>query len=192
MRALSRPCFKPHRALAVPAAMSTCMPTTPIPGKRMFTRPVMARVAYVTSPIPRLVSVEVVKALRPALRQRASVTVMRIVAVIDMAIKTVMAVKPGASSNKHPASKPIGSIVAVRSTVIGRVVEVSVRTPGSRPDVNADGNLGWRHRYTGQEGSCESCDSKRIDFEHDFSLIRSEFRFVQSFQTGQLEGQHNT
>jgi hypothetical protein len=124
------------------------MPTTPISGKRMFTRPVMARVAHVAPPIARLVSVEVIKALRSALRQRSSVTVMRIIAVVDMAIKAVMAVKPGARSKKHPANKPIGSIVAVRSTVIGRVVEVSVRTHGSRPDVYADGNLGWRHRYT--------------------------------------------
>jgi hypothetical protein len=108
----------------------------------------MARVAYVASPIPRLVSVEVVEALGSAVRQRSSVTVMRIKTVVDMAIKAVMAVKPGAGSKKHPANKPIGSIVAVRSTVIGRIVEVSVRTHGSRPDVYADGNLGWRHGCT--------------------------------------------
>jgi hypothetical protein len=94
------------------------MATTPKSGKGVFTRPVMARVAYVASPIPRLVCVEVVKALRPALRQRPSVTVMRIKAAVDMAIKAVRAVKPGASSKKHPANKPIGSIVAVRSTGI--------------------------------------------------------------------------
>jgi hypothetical protein len=124
------------------------MRTTPISGEGVFSFPFVGSVAYVASPIPRLVCLEVVKALRPALRQRSSVTVMRIKAVVDMAVKAVMAVKPGASSNKHPASKPIGSVVAVRNTVIWRIVEVPIRTHGSRPDVYADGNLGWRQGCT--------------------------------------------
>src|ERR1700722_15990580 len=128
--------------------MSTCMATTPKSGQGVFTFPFVGSVAYVASPIPRLVCLEVVKALRSALRHRSSVTVVRIKAVVDMAIKAVMAVEPGASPKKHPANKPIGSIVAVRSTVIWRIVEVSVRTHGSRPDVYADGNLGWRHGRT--------------------------------------------
>jgi hypothetical protein len=56
--------------------------------------------SYVASPIPRLVSLKVVEALCPALRQRSNVTVMRIKPVVDMAEKAVTAVKPGASSNK--------------------------------------------------------------------------------------------
>ncbi|MGA8554708.1 MAG: hypothetical protein WB630_09835 [Candidatus Acidiferrales bacterium] len=84
----------------------------------MFSLRFMAGLPYVASPIPRLVSLEVVEALCPALRQRSNVTVMRIKPVVDMAEKAVRAVKPGASSKKHPANKPIGPIVAVRSTVI--------------------------------------------------------------------------
>jgi hypothetical protein len=128
----------------VPPAMRT----TPISGEGVFGLPFMASIAYVASPIPRLVSLEMVEALRPALRQRSSITVMRIKAVVDMAEKTPMAVKPGASSKKHPANKPIGPIVAVRSTVIWGIVEVPVRTHGSRSNVYADGNLGSRHRCT--------------------------------------------
>jgi len=124
------------------------MPTTPISGKRVFRLPFMAGVAYVASPIPRLVCPEVVEALRPALRQRPNVTVMRIKAVVDMAEKAVTAVKPGARSKKHPANKPVGPIVAVRSTVIWFIVEIPIRTHGSRSDVYADGNLGLRHRCT--------------------------------------------
>jgi hypothetical protein len=124
------------------------MRTTPISGERVFSLPFMASVAYVASPIPRLVCLEVVEALRPVLRQRSCVTVMRIKAVVDMAEKAVRAVKPGASSKKHPANKPIGPIVAVRSTVIGGIVEVPVRAHGSRSDVYADGNLGLRHGCT--------------------------------------------
>jgi hypothetical protein len=124
------------------------MRATPISGECVFSLRVMASVAYVASPIPRLVSLEVIEALRSALRQRSIVTVMRIKAVVDMAEKAVRAVKPGASSDKHPANKPIGPIIAVRSTVIWSIVEVPVRAQGSRPDVHADSNLGSRHRCT--------------------------------------------
>jgi hypothetical protein len=128
----------------VPAAV----PTTSISGEGVFTPRFVASVADIASPIPRLISLEVVEALRTALGDRASVTVMRIIAVVDMAVKAVRAVKPGASSKKHPANKPIGPIVAVWSTVVWGIVEVPVRTDGSYSDVYADGNLGWRHGCT--------------------------------------------
>ena len=151
--------------------MSTRMRTTPISGEGVFSLPFVTGVAYVPSPISRLVCVEVVEALRPAFRQRSNVTVMRIKAVVDMAVKAARAVKPGASSKKHPLNKPIGPIIAVRSTIIWGIVEVPVRAHGSRSDVDADGNLGSRHGCTAQKASYESRESKRTDFEHDFSLF---------------------
>jgi hypothetical protein len=122
------------------------MPTTPISGEGVFSLRFMGGVAYVASPIPRLVSLEVVEALGSAFGQWSSVTVMRIKAVVDMAVKAGMAVKPGARSNKHPAQKPIRSVVTIRSTVIGRIVEVPVRTHRSYSDVYANVNLGLGHR----------------------------------------------
>jgi hypothetical protein len=113
----------------------------------MFRLGFMAGLAYVTSPIPRLVSLEVVEALRSALRQRSAVTVVRIIAVVHMTVESVIVVKPGACTNEHPASKPIWPVIAVRSAIIRGVVEVSVRAHGRRPHVYADGNLGWRHWY---------------------------------------------
>src|ERR1700684_4076369 len=124
------------------------MSTTAISGERVLSLRFVASLAYVASPIPRLVSLEVVEALRPALRHRSSVTVMRIKAVVDMAEKAATAVKPGARSKKHTPNKPLGTRVAVRSTVIWGIVEVPVRTHRSRSDVNADANLGSRHRCT--------------------------------------------
>ena len=124
------------------------MRTAPISGEGVFSLPFMDSLAYVASPIPRLVCLEVVEALRPAPRQRPNVTVMRIKAVVDMAEKAVRAMEPGTSSKKHPTNKPIGPIVAVRSTVIGSIVEVAIRTHWSRSDVYPDANLGWRHRGT--------------------------------------------
>ena len=126
--------------------MPTSMPATPISGERVLTPRFMASVAYVSSSISRLISLEVVEALGPALRQRSSVTVMRIKPVVDMSVKAVMAVKPRASSKKHPAHKPIRPVVAVRSTVIWGIVEVPVRAHGNRSDVYANLNLGLRHR----------------------------------------------
>jgi hypothetical protein len=78
--------------------MSSRVPATAISRERVFTIRFMPRVAYVTSPISRLISLKVVEALRPALRQRPSVTVMRVEPVIDMPVKAVRAVKPWACS----------------------------------------------------------------------------------------------
>jgi hypothetical protein len=117
------------------------MAAAPISGQGVFSAPIMARVAYVASPIPRLVSMEVVELLLAAPRQWSMVTVMRIKAVIDVAVKAVGTVKPRASTKKHTANKPIGPIVAERSTVIWGVVEVTIGT--NRRRSNADGNLGW-------------------------------------------------
>jgi hypothetical protein len=128
--------------LAVPPAMRTA----PISGQCVFIPRFMASVAYIAAAIARFVSLEVVEALRSALRQRSNVTVMRIKAVVDMAVKTVTPVKPGTSPNKYPANKPVGPIVTVRSTVIRGVVEIPVRAYGSHSDVYADANLGGRYR----------------------------------------------
>jgi hypothetical protein len=122
------------------------MATAPISGERVLGLPFMTSFAYVASPISRLVCLEVVEALRPALRDRSSVAVMRIKPVIDMSVKTVRAVKPRTCSKKHSANKPIRPVVAVRSTVIWGIVEVSVRTHGSWSDVYSNGNLSLRHR----------------------------------------------
>ena len=135
------------------------MRTAPISGEGVFSRPVMARVAYVTSPITRLICMEVVEALRPALGDRSSVSVVRVKAVVNMAVKAVRAMKPGTSSKKHPANKPIGTIIAVRSTVIWGVVEIPVGAHGSQSDVYADGDLGLPHRNTAQEARHKSCES---------------------------------
>jgi hypothetical protein len=132
------------RALSAPPAM----PTTSISGESVFSAAFMGSGAYVASPIPRLVGLEVVEALRSALRHRSSITVMRIEPVVDVAVKAVRTMKPRTSSKKHSTNKPIGPIVSVRSTVIRGVVEVSVRAHGRHPDIYADGNLRRRDGCT--------------------------------------------
>ena len=152
--------------------MSAAMRTAPVSGKRVFTTPLVGSGAYVTPTIPRLVCLKVVEALCSTRRQWSVVTVMGIEAIVDMAVKAMRAMEPRTGSNKHPANKPIGPVITVRSTVIRGIVEVTVRAHGSRPDVYADRNLGLHHRRTAQEASYQSCESKHTDFEHDFPLIR--------------------
>ena len=76
---------------------------------------------YVAFPISRLVAVEVVVGLLSARRHRSSVAMMRVKPIIHMAGEVVRAVEPGASSNKHAASKPIGPVVAVWRAVVWSV-----------------------------------------------------------------------
>jgi hypothetical protein len=132
-----------NHALAAATAMSS---TAAVSGKSVFIPRFMTGVTYVASAVARLVSMEVVEALRPAVRQRSSVTVMRIKAVVDVTVKTVRTVEPRACSKKHPANKPIRPVIAVRSTVIRGVIVVPVWAHGSWSDVYADRNLGRRHR----------------------------------------------
>jgi hypothetical protein len=124
--------------------VTTATVTARSPWQAVFTTTIMARIAYVTLPIASLVCVEVVKRLLSAARKRSSITVVRIIAVVDVAVKTVRTMKPGTSPNKHSSSKPIGPIVTVGSTVIGSIVEVPIGA--HRGHSNVDGNLGWRYR----------------------------------------------
>jgi hypothetical protein len=103
----------------------------------------MTGVAYVALPISRLVAVKMVELLFAAPRKRSVVTLTGVKAVVDVAIKAVGSVKPGASAKKHATNKPVGPIVAVRGTVIRSIVEVPVGAHRRHSDV--DGNLGWRH-----------------------------------------------
>jgi hypothetical protein len=108
----------------------------------MFIAAIVGSVAYVALGIMRLVSLEVVELRCAAWGQRAMVPMMRIVAIVDVAIEAVRAVEPGPSSNEHPARKPIRPVVTVGRTVIWRVVEVAVGA--HRCHSNVDGNLGRR------------------------------------------------
>jgi len=136
--------------------------------ERVFSGPIMARVAYVAFPVPRLVGLEVVERLRSAPRRRSSVTATRIIAVVDVAVKAAMAVKPGASSNEQPANEPIRPIVAVGSTGIWGIVEVPVGA--HRRDSNVNGNLGRRQGCGAQQSSSKSRENKNFRVKHDSSV----------------------
>jgi hypothetical protein len=118
----------------------------------VFAAPVMAGVAYMALPVPRLVSVKVVKRLLPALRHRSGITVMGVVAVVYVTIKAVMTVKPWASADEDPVTVPIRPVVSVDGAVIRSVVVIPVGTSRLNTDVDTDLRLCF-------ESGCHQADS---------------------------------
>ena len=123
---------------------------------------------YVTPSIPRLVAMEVVEGCLPATRHRPVITVMRVVAVINMPEEPTRTVEPGSSSQKHSADKPVRPVIAVRSAVVRSIVEVSVGAYGGWPYVYANGNLRRSRLRTHQQGSGENRESKNLTIRHNF------------------------
>ncbi len=102
----------------------------------VFAAPVMWRSTRVAMLIVRRVRLEAVERVLPAFRQRSMVAVARIVALVDMAIKPMRSVEPGAGPDEYPSSEPIRTIVAIRCTVIRSIREVAVGANWSHPDVD--------------------------------------------------------
>ena len=98
-----------------------------ISGAVLLARLVAGISSDVASPIPSFVRVEVAERLLSALGPRAFVTVVRIIAVIDVTGEASGSMEPSGRPDEYSAHEKIGSIVAVGSTVIRSIVKVSVR-----------------------------------------------------------------
>ena len=129
--------------------------TAPLSSRAVFTGSVMASIPDVTLPVSRLVRVEVIERPFATLWQRSIVTATRIIAIVNVAVKAVTAVKPGASSDKKSAIEPIRSIVAIRRTAVGGVVVITVRTVRGYAYVNA--NLGLSIASWGRQPDSHNC-----------------------------------
>jgi hypothetical protein len=129
--------------------------TAPLSSRAVFTGSVMASIPDVTLPVSRLVRVEVIERPFATLWQRSIVTATRIIAIVNVAVKAVTAVKPGASSDKKSAIEPIRSIVAIRRTAVGGVVVITVRTVRGYAYVNA--NLGLSIASGGRQPDSHNC-----------------------------------
>ena len=122
-------------AMASAAGMASALES----GAAFATR-AMIGIAYVALSVTSFVSLEMVEWLRPALGHRAVVAIMGIIAVVDVTVEAMRAVKPGAGSDEDSAAEPIRPVVAVGRAVVGGVVVVPVGTNRSCPD--AYPNLG--------------------------------------------------
>ena len=98
----------------------------------------MALAHRVAVSVPHLVSVEVIEGFISTFRMRTSVAVMRIEAIINVAVEAVRAVEPWADADEHSAVEPLGSVVSVRSAVVWREVVVAIRATRFWSDVDRD------------------------------------------------------
>jgi hypothetical protein len=71
-------------------------------------------------------------------RQRASVPVANVEAIVDMSAKVCRAMKPPAGTDKGTAHEPFRSVVTIGRAGIGGVVVVTVRAYGFDPDADAN------------------------------------------------------
>jgi hypothetical protein len=110
----------------------------------MFAASIVVGGAYVTSPVSRLIPLEMGKRLCSSCRHRSSISMVRIKSIINVAIEAVRTVKPWSGANEHASDKPIGPVVAVGRTVIRRVIEVPIRAIGLRSKVYAHADLSRR------------------------------------------------
>ena len=128
----------------------------------------VAGVPRMPSTIPRLVPVEVVELPLPALGYRPVIAIVRVEAIVHMAVKSVMAVEPGPRSNKYSAVKPVLPVIAVGSTLIGLIVKVPIGA--FRRHTNTDANLRASLRCATDQRHTECCKSKNFTVRHNFSF----------------------
>jgi hypothetical protein len=99
-------------------------------------------IPYMAMTIPRLVSVEMVEPLSSAFRQGSTISVVRIKAVVDVAVEAAPPVKPRTGPDKYAAIKPVGPVVAVGSAIVRWVIEVPIGAYRRRANVDTDRDLG--------------------------------------------------
>jgi hypothetical protein len=88
--------------------------------------------------IAGLIALEVVERLCAAVREWTGVTVVRIVAVVDVTVPAAGAVEPGSGAQKDSAIEPIGAVIAIRGAIIWCIVEIAVGANGLDSDADDD------------------------------------------------------
>ena len=141
------------------SAMFTAAPTV-ISRQRVFTAPFVGSRANMAVPIPRLIGLEVIEWMRPAIGQRSVISVARIKTVVNVSVKSVRPVEPGTCPDENSAYEPVGPIVTIWSTIIGSIVKVPVRA--HRRDADVDGNLCRRNWSPADHGGRKNRESKRF------------------------------
>ena len=136
----SGPFAKPIPLAVAASTTGVTAPTTRMPSSRksgaVLAAPGMARSTRVAMLIVRRVCLEAAERVFPAFWQWTMVAVARIVALVDVAIKPMRPVKPGAGPDEYSSSEPIRTIVAVGCTIIWSIGEVAVGAHWSHPNVD--------------------------------------------------------
>lgn len=86
---------------------------------------------------------------------RAVVSVVGMEMIIDVAVETLGAMKPGAGADEDATSKPLRAIIAVGSAIVGRNVIVAVGAHRRNSDIY--GNLSLRFGSINRKTNCSNC-----------------------------------
>src|SRR5580658_10020077 len=108
---------------------------------RMLAACIMVGVPDMASSIARFVPAESVEGVLATGWQGTAIAVMRIVAIVYVAIETVGSVEPGSGTDEDAAVESIRSVVAIGRAVIRRVVEIAIGTVRLGTNVDADADL---------------------------------------------------
>src|SRR5579875_2290217 len=155
-------------ALTVTAAVAA---PVRIPGNMLAAR-IMAGHADMASSVARFVAMKPIEWPFAALWERTSVSIMRIPAIIDVPVEAVGTVEPRTGANEDASDKPIGPIVAVRSAVVRRIVEVAIGTDRLRSNVHAEGNLSGNCGFGHHQHNGKTRKSKHLPDRHKLLLLR--------------------
>ena len=122
--------------------MAAAMFTAPAPvvaalraGKVLAAR-IMAGIPHMAIGIVCFIRMEVVKRLFPTPGERSDIAMMRVKPVIHVAVEAAWPMEPWSRSNKDPPGKPVGSIEAIGSAVVRRVIEIAIWAHRRRPDID--------------------------------------------------------
>jgi hypothetical protein len=124
----------------------------------------------VAASITHLVSVKVLEGLLSMLGMWASVAVMRIEAVINVALEIVGPMEPRAGSDEYASAEPLRSVVSVWRAVVWGEIVVAIRANRFRSDIDRDLS-GCRARNAQQSGNPQDRKGKKFPIGHVFLLI---------------------
>jgi hypothetical protein len=129
----------------------------------------MASAHSVAASIPLFVPVEMIEGLISTFRMRTSIAVMRVEAIINVAVEVMPTMEPGAGSDEHAAVEPLGPVVTVRSAVVWREVVVAIRARRCWSDIDRD-LRGCRARNAQHSGNQDG-KNKKLPIAHVFLLV---------------------
>jgi hypothetical protein len=156
--------------LAVTAVLVAMATAAVIPGQGTFSAGVMAWVAHVAAAVSGFVALEVVERFRTPLWNGSAIPAARVIAVIDVAEKAAWAAEPRACADEDAAVKPVGTVVAVGSAVVGSVVKVAVRAYRRFSNVDADRDLGRSAGSAYKQRYGKYRENKELGLSHKFSF----------------------
>ena len=150
---------------------------------------------YVTAPIAHFISLEVLHVSRrprriwsfTAGRHGPVIAVLGMEVIIYVAAETFRAMEPGADADKYSATEPLGPVIAIRRTIIGRDVIISVGTLGRRAYGDGHLRVGWGSAH--HETDCSDCSNcQQLGCIHSVILIISRLIFYCAYIVPRNQG----